>query len=41
MIFKISDILSILFNKLKELRILINLKFLYVYQSFRDSFIIN
>ena len=35
MVFEISDVLSTLFNKLKELRVLTDLKFLHVCQSFR------
>jgi hypothetical protein len=36
-IFEISDTLSTLFDKLKELGVLTDLKFLHVRQSFRGS----
>jgi hypothetical protein len=38
-IFKISDTLSTLFNKLKELGVSADLKLLYIYQSFRGSLV--
>jgi hypothetical protein len=40
-ILKILNVLSTLFNKLKDLRVLTNLKLLHVCQSFQGSFIAN